>query len=170
MRQRLCYTTMWFLILGGTVQPASAAVGDAGRIRSSDPYIETLVRAAIDRSATFRTIVRSIEETNGMVYIEPGQCRHGVRACLSHAVVNAGGLRWLRVTIDRSMSCEGLIEAIGHELRHALEVLADPALTTMRAVYQFYSLIAQTTRGAFETEAALQAGSAVEREIGRCRK
>lgn len=168
MRQLLRDATMWVLMLAGTGMSASAAVGDAGRIRSSDRDIEARVRDAIHRSVTFRGLVHAIEETNGIVYIEPGRCGHGVRACLSHSIVNAAGFRLLRVMVDRAMSCDDLIEAMAHELRHVLEVLGDPALTTARAVYQFYSLMAQTTRQAFETDAAIKAGFAAARKVGRC--
>jgi len=37
-------------------------------------------------SETFRRLVGEIETTNGIVYVEAGKCRFGVRACLIHSI------------------------------------------------------------------------------------
>ena len=41
-------------------------------------------------SETFRRLVGEIETTNGIVYVEAGKCRFGVRACLIHSIDVAG--------------------------------------------------------------------------------
>jgi len=64
----------------------------------------------------------------------------------------------------------GLMESIGHELRHALEVLANPSLTNGYEVFLFYRGISSTDRDAFETPAALRTGDAVGEEVARSRR
>jgi hypothetical protein len=58
---------------------------------------------------------------------------------------------------------------IGHELRHALEILAEPSVRTAEQAYLFYAREAATSRDVFETRAAIQAGFAVEQELARRR-
>src|SRR4249920_3018290 len=57
------------------------------RVRSNgDPAITTLLHDATRRSATFRRLVETINGTDGLVYIEPGTCGPGFRACLLMSV------------------------------------------------------------------------------------
>ncbi len=73
---------------------------------------------------------------------------------------------WLKVDA-RKVGLE-LAVSVGHELRHAVEVLVDSDVTNTKAMYSFY--VRQTQRGmtgAFETDAALAAGNAVRAELGR---
>jgi hypothetical protein len=45
------------------------------RVRSCDPTIAALLVRAAEGSATFRAELATIDATNGVVYIEKGQCR-----------------------------------------------------------------------------------------------
>jgi len=163
-----CVACLVGILVGVTAVPlANADVGDAARVRSSNPYLAAIIREATARSATFRQLVTDIERSDGIVYVEPGECRHGVRSCLSLSVTSAAGFRLLRVLVNPRASAWELMATIGHELRHVMEVLANPALTTTQAVYLFYERIAPTVRAAFETDAAIRAGFAVGAEVSR---
>ena len=67
-------------------RPAVAAgVDDAPaipRVRSSHASIVRAIKQASERSATFRGLVESINASDGTVYVQEGQCGHGVRTCL----------------------------------------------------------------------------------------
>src|SRR5438552_2235191 len=126
----------WLLVISVgllTAPVATAAVGDAARVRSSSHYIELVIDEAIERSATFRRLVAEIEGSDGIVYVEPGSCRHGVRSCLLLSVTRAGGFRLLRIVVDPFRSPWDLTASIGHELQHVVEVLSNPSLTTMES-------------------------------------
>jgi hypothetical protein len=56
---------------------------------------------------------------------------------------------------------------IAHELRHALEVLAEPAVRTGAGMFDLYRRNGAIRGETFETRAALDAGDAVAREMGR---
>ena len=172
MRWRVLTAVMLPLtsLLSTGVPTASAAVGDAARVRSSSHYLELVMYEASARSQTFRHLVEEIEHSDGIVYVEPGTCRHGVRSCLSMTLVQTGGFRMLRILVNPTGSPWGLMESIGHELRHALEVLANPALTNSHEVFLFYRGISSTARDAFETPAALHTGDAVGEEVARSRR
>jgi len=135
------------------------------RVRSTNPAIAAAIEEAGARSETFRNLVRTIEGTDGIVYIEQGQCRRGVHACLSPSVVSGGGFRLLRIVVGRLDDAVELMATIGHELRHAIEVLSEPSVRTTAAVFNLYAREAPTAGQVFETAAAVKAGNAVAKEL-----
>jgi hypothetical protein len=159
-------------LLGGSTFGIEAQVHDdvarlTPRVRSSNPAIAAMLKEASARSATFRELVGGIERTDGIIYVEPGVCRHGVRACLSLSISGGSGFRILRVIVNLATDVMELMATIGHELRHALEILSEPAVRTTEQAYLYYSREAPTTRDSFETSAAIQVGLAVRQELGR---
>jgi hypothetical protein len=134
------------------------------RVRSSHPYIRAMIAEAQVRSATFRGLVHAIEVTNGIVYVEEGSCRHGLIACLPLVVTSSGGYRILRVVIDARRQDWDVMASIGHELRHAFEVLSQPEVRTgEEAFYEFYRAGKNVER--FETDEALRVSQAIRHEI-----
>ena len=117
------------------------------------------------RSATFRRLVAAIDATNGIVYVEQGACVHKLRACLTLDVTAAAQYRILRVMVDARQPDWDVMASIGHELRHALEVLENPALVDTASVYLFYAQGREANNHPFETRAAIDAGFAVRNEV-----
>jgi hypothetical protein len=163
------------VVVGTSAPVAEAARSAAGaaaaqpvltRVRTGESELRVLIHETMRRSATFRQIVEAIERTNGIVYVARGRCRHGIRACLIQSVVIAGSNRLLRVVIDDRKSDVEVMASLGHELRHAQEVLEDSAVTSRAAMYSFYDRHASTRSGnRFETRAAIDAGDAVRTEV-----
>ena len=138
------------------------------RVRDiGDPQIAALIADATARSATFRRLVAVIDDSDGIVYVERGACGHSVRACLSHSLVVAGPHRIIRVILDTRRERDELLAALGHELRHAIEVLARPQIRTMSAVMFFYQHEGFAFEGRFETQAALDTEAAVLEDLKR---
>ena len=125
-----------------------------------------MIDEAATRSSTLRRLVAAIAETNGIVYVEQGDCGHNVRSCLTLSVTPAGDYRFLRVLVDARQPDWEVMAAVGHELRHALEVLAEPALKTSESIFLFYSRGGLTLGDSFETPEAIRAGDAVRNEVG----
>jgi hypothetical protein len=135
------------------------------RIRTDSPAVATAIQQATERSATFRVLVETITASDGIVYVNEGDCGHGVRACLA-SVVAAGPNRILRIQVDTRKADWDLMGSIGHELRHAVEVLGDPTVTSTAAMYFFYERKGRRgTKSSFETEAAVETGRAVRTEV-----
>jgi hypothetical protein len=155
------------LLLGGARAAAALPPDGLPRVRSSHAYLRAMIDEAIQRSSTFRALVEAIEATNGIVYVEHGSCGHSVRACLSLSVTPAAEFRILRVLVDARQPDWEVMASIGHELRHALEVLGETTATTSEAVYLVYVREGATTAGgtAFETAAATRAGNAVKNDV-----
>jgi hypothetical protein len=135
------------------------------RVRSSHAYIRAMIDEAVMRSATFRRLVTAIDATNGIVYVEQGACVHKLRACLTLDVTAAAQYRILRVIVDARQPDWDVMASIGHELRHALEVLENPALVDSASVYLFYAQGREGNDHPFETRAAMDAGFAVRNEV-----
>jgi hypothetical protein len=152
-----------FPLSGACDAVAECPVGP--RVRSSHAYLRAMIDQAVVRSRTFRRIVDAIEASDGIVYVEHGDCKRGVRACLALDVTAAAGYRILRVIVDARQPDWDVMASIGHELRHALEVLEDPGLVDTARVFQFYAQAHHEKDRPFETRAAIDAGSAVRNEV-----
>ena len=167
---RLCLLAIQstFVAACACAMPSPAAAGtppSVPRVRGCDPLIAALIQEATARSATFRRLVETIDATDGIVYVEQGKGRRGARAYLALTVTVAGPNRILRIVVDTRRDATTLMAAIGHELRHAVEVLSDPAVTSDRAIFFFYQRERPTGKERFETPAAIRAGSEVLDEL-----
>ena len=152
--------------------PAGGIAGSSGddspsRVRSEDSRLAGLIDRGIRHSATFRLLIESIETTDGVVYVEPGGCPRGVRACLRMSVQMSGPNRLLRISIDMRHDKSDLevIASIGHELRHAIEGLSERAVTNSDRLYNFFRRYAPTDGASFETTAAVKIGDVIRNEL-----
>jgi hypothetical protein len=158
------------VVVLATLLPTAAAaqsVPAMSRVRSEDPRIGQLIADAPLLSTTFRDLVIAIDATNGLVYVESGQCGRGARACLAHSLQVAGPHRLLRVLVQTGRDRRGLIAAIGHELHHALEVLNQPAIRTTQAMFFHFFGASMSITNRFETKGADEAGRRIGDELRR---
>jgi hypothetical protein len=144
---------------------AAPVTGSLQRVRSTNALIRTAIDGALERSRTFRGLIETIGTTDGIVYVEQGVCGQGVRACLVLWVVPAGGYRFLRILVDTRTPVWDLMESIGHELQHAVEVLTRPGLVSPAALYLFFARPGETQMHPLETAAAVTVGFTVRKEI-----
>ena len=153
------------------MQAGEPAVTEIGHVRTRHQGLRAIITTASEQSLTFRRMVQTINASSGIVYIEPGVCRHGVRACLVN-VTSAGRYRSLFLKVDITMAERRLMAAIGHELHHAIEVLSDPAITDYSSMLFFYMKKVEgvSTTNALETLAAIEAGHTVADEVGNFRR
>jgi hypothetical protein len=166
------------LIAAGRVSAYGQAPGTAGdpaapnhpRVRAVDPALSTLIRQATDQSATFRRLVAEIQASDGIVHVIRGRCGHYVRACLLLWMGAAGPNRMLRVVVDSEKTDIETMALLGHELRHALEVLGEPSVRTGAGIFLMYKRNGAVQGETFETEAAIDAGDAVYLELKRSLK
>ena len=150
-------------VLGVGVEAPSTTT----RVRSEDSALVSLIDQARRGSETFRRLLATIQASNGIVYVEPGECGHGVRACLKMWMQVSGPNRFVRIVINRSKADPDLevMGSLGHELQHAVEVLREPAVTNGVTMFNFLKRMAPTDGNRFETTAAVNAGNAVIDEL-----
>jgi hypothetical protein len=157
--------------LGWSVAKPAAAADEAEaatfRVRSTDRAISAFIDLAGTRSLTFRKLVALIEASDGIVYVEPGPCGHGTRACLKVWMGVSGPNRFLRVMVDRRKadSDADFMGSIGHELQHTVEALSEQKTVNSLDLYNFFSRIAPNSMNRFETTAAINAGEAIRAEL-----
>lgn len=148
-----------------SLAPAPSLPAEKAHLRSSSPLINGAIQSALERSATFRGLVAEINASDSWVFVNEGDCRHGVRACFV-SVRSSGSYRFMFILIDPRKRGDELIASIGHELRHTVEVIVEPAVRTDSAKFLFYERIAMHgASGERETRAAVDAGNAVRSEI-----
>ena len=157
-------------LIGGSPSLSAGAIDSPAisRVRSSDPVITALIDRATAHSPTFRLLRLRLESSDGIVYIEPGTCGHGARACLKMWMSVSGPYRFLRIIVDRQKADSDVdfMGSIGHELQHAIEALSQPSMTDGAKLYNFFRRAAPTDNNRFETAAAIKAGDAVRHELG----
>jgi hypothetical protein len=149
-----------------------AAAPSLDNIRPRDAAGELLLRFGAQRSPTFRGIVRELEHSHVIVYVEVRQdAAHPVGGAL-HFIGAAGGVRWVRARVDsgtanRARAFEDIVRLtaiLGHELRHALEADAAPSLDTLADFERYYRRIGVDDRHLLDTLAARATGATVESE------
>jgi hypothetical protein len=148
-------------------QTAATDASPISRVRSGDRSIISLIDRAAEQSPTFKQLLTAIASSNGIVYVERGNCGHGVRACLKMWMTISGPDRYLRIVVDRQKadSDADFMGSIGHELRHAIEALSQASIRDGAQLYNFFKRIAPTDNNRFETAAATDAGDAVRHEL-----
>ena len=155
------------VVLGG---PVVVCAEDSPRVRGSSPETARAIAEGAEKSATFRQLVATVAATDGIVYVHHDTCGRNVRACLVHSVTHAGPHRVLHIRVDRKKKGNDLLIAIGHELHHAAEVLADPTVVDTDSIRLFYERTAPTERYSFETQAAIEAELRIAGELRAWRK
>lgn len=153
-----------------TVVPEPDYVSDGPRVRSSHSSLAAVVREASERSATFRGLLRTIEATDGIVYVHHGTCPSHALGCLLHMIDVSGDHRILHIVVDISAPEDRLAGTVGHELQHAIEVLSNRAIKTESALFLYYSRNGISRRRAFETDGAVKAGNSVLIEVRRSQR
>jgi len=135
-------------------------------VRSVVPALKLLIDQATERSATFSQLVETIDASDSYVYVQDGDCGHGVRACFVD-VWEGGPGRIMRVIINMHKKADwDLMASIGHELRHTIEVIANRSIQNNVAKYFFYEKIGtHGITGTHETRDAVEAGNAVRSEV-----
>ena len=176
MRQTTRHLIIGLMMIGVACAGRPACADDVDgetvqHVRSSNASIVVLMGLANQQSKTFRGLIETINASQGIVYVEKGQCGRGVRACLV-SVTTGGGHRFVRVHVNTGEVDWDLMGTIGHELRHAIEILSNRTVTSTAGLHHFY-LHTVSTGGflkPFETDAAVETGAAVRAEVQKCRR
>jgi hypothetical protein len=150
---------------GASVVDAPSLVAPVAHVRGVSARIVAVINEAAAQSKTFRGLVDWIGTTDGVVYVQEGRCGYGVRACLKLTMTLMGPHRVLWILIDPRKADRDLMGSIGHELQHAVEVLSHRTIRSSSAMRLLYNKEGNKYGGWFETNAAIQAGTAVRAEL-----
>jgi hypothetical protein len=166
MRCCLARCALALAALAAAVPDALAADPRAiPHIRSAERDIIELLGEGCRRSSTFRKLVRTVEDSDLIVYVEmSSQVPSPVQAYLGW--VGAGGVnRYLRIMVKVPASAETLIALLGHELQHATEVAAAPEVRDETALEALYRRIGDDSGAGHDSPAARSIGAIVRDEL-----
>jgi hypothetical protein len=158
------------LCVVGTIPAALRAKPHDDRLRTLDQRIEELLREGIVRSETFRLLVQRLTGGDVVVYLRQEPLPPGVHGRLSFLTATAG-IRYVLVALTPDLDARRSIVVLGHELRHAVEVLDQPQIVDERTFAQAYEQATYRRRKsadgrvAFDTMAAVHAGLEVWKDL-----
>jgi hypothetical protein len=136
-------------------------------VRPVDSRVSHAIAEGLRRSSTFASLVRALDRSDVIVYIETA---HGMPSSLAGRMLIAGGpagIRYLRIQIAAAPGGYELIALIGHELRHALEVADSPAVRDATSLMALYQAIGRPGQGLhrYDTKEAQNTGRQVRTEL-----
>lgn len=104
------------------VRSETAVAAGAPRVRALDELAAELLADGRRRSETLTQLLTTLQRTNVIVYIQttmnlPVGCDGALQFMSA-----AGGLRYVRASIDATKTRDVMISMIAHELQHALEL------------------------------------------------
>src|SRR5262245_36836595 len=102
-RGRLLVCTL-VMGLAGTGRSVFAAVPEqegVDHVRTSSAVISRLIDQATERSQTFKGLVDAVDASDGIVYIEKGDCGQGLRSCFVNVTMAVVSLHGSAVTLNR---------------------------------------------------------------------
>ena len=166
---RTAWTLACLLLFCSTRTHADDCRAPDPHIRSNDREIVAAITDATDRSATFRDLVARLNRSDVVVYVSFDTASPAGLAGRTTFVSAAGGRRYLRIQIDRRAAGCRRLGILGHELRHAVEIADAAAVTSDTSLAALYREIGfggtQGREMRFESDAAVNAGRDVEREV-----
>jgi hypothetical protein len=146
----------------------SPLVSPYRRVRALQPRMTALLAEGMQRSRTFARMVRDLDRGDVIVYV---QAVHDLPSHLAGRMLlmpNGGAQRFVRIQVRAEGSDEQIIETVGHELRHALELVEHATVRDTAAMSQLYKKIGKAVPGvdSYDTDAAQNAGRLVRSELG----
>jgi hypothetical protein len=152
-------------LLGAAAPPAPVAVGP--RVRGATPAVNAMLAAGVQRSATFARLVKEIEQTDVIVYVEIiSTMPPGLDGRLTF-LTTAGGFRYLRIQVPTKVPKDDLIAVVGHELQHAVEVASHRNVKSSDDLAMLYRRIGIQALGVdrYDTVEARSIGRRVRAEL-----
>lgn len=136
------------------------------RVRPMQTRVEMLLAKGMDRSPTFRQLVRRIERSDVIVYIE---ARHDLRDGIGGSLrflARSATHRFVRIQLNADYHNDTLIALLGHELQHAVEVAEHDEVQSADDLRAFYRRAGvRTGPNSFDSEQARHVGYLVRDEM-----
>jgi hypothetical protein len=133
------------------------AASEIPRVRPMSAIAQRVVDDAVRRSPTIARLLRVIEESDAIVYIDL-QLDLRSEGVTTIVAVN-DQCRFLRVAISVHLSAYRRIEMLGHELQHAVEIILTPDVRDAGGLRRLYAKI-----GWLLTDVSFESGQAIDVE------
>jgi hypothetical protein len=156
--------TLLLVPLLATVVTASAET--VPRLRGTSPIEMRIIETVLARSETARALVRELESTDVIAYVQLSAGELAGSAA-TRFVVAAGEHRFLRVVIGARNGTADMNMLLVHELQHVLEIARAPEVRDGATLRKLYQRIGEnpSARFHFETTAAREIALRARREL-----
>ncbi len=139
------------------------------RIRSESALLTTVVEIGVERSASFRSLVERIDQSDVIVHLTCSRFKSTSLAGQTLLASAGPDVRYLRVQVSCELSDLALLSVVGHELQHVVEIVSAPSVVDDKSFARLFRTIGFSTclgsePDRFETAAALAAGERVRAE------
>lgn len=138
--------------------PQASADSETPHVRGTGGYARWLIGMATTYSVTVSALVARLAKSDVVVYVQIAPI--GTGTAKTGILNGEGPIRYLLVSIDSAHDPDGLVEMLGHELQHAVEIAEAPQVRDAAGLVTLYRRIG-LHRGAtnnFETALAQQMG------------
>ena len=153
------------ILLSALVAIAPATIAPLfPRVRPLSDDARALVEEAARRSPTIARLLRIIDQSDAVVYVDLRFEVRGEGATTLLAV--SPSCRFIRVTIAKTVTGYRRMEMLGHELQHAVEIIQAPDVRDAAGMRRLFSKIGWLLGDlAFESDGAITAERDVRREL-----
>ncbi len=135
------------------------------KLRTVDLRLAQVIRRGYRLSPSFKALVDAIESSNVIVYLERHTRFGGLEAGRLNLAGEAYGHRFLKISLNASLSDRELLRYAAHELHHAREIAERPDVVDQESLRQFFCRIGHLGPYGFETEAAQRLARQVASEL-----
>jgi len=160
-------TLLMLLLLMLPAAPLRAE-GVMQRVRTDSPYVRVVITSGLERSASFRTIVDQLEQSDLIVEVQCARLNDSRLAGRTVFLAAAPTVRYVLIEVN----CPVAHRILAHELSHALEIAQAPWVVDGDTLAKHYGQVGFPTYGPtasdcglFETADALDAGERVHHEL-----
>jgi len=169
--KKMTHRVVLSLVLFTLAAPHRSYAQSSPHIRVLDPILKELLDHGVQQSPTLRALVDKVEAAPILVFIEGDIRMPTYVGARLNFVTSVNGLRYVRVTIDCTLSPRRQIALLAHELQHSLEIGARTDILDAEAMESLYEDIGfesfeHGSHKSFETEAAITVQRAVDVEMG----
>jgi hypothetical protein len=143
---------------------------DGSHVRTLDKRLRSVIDEGLARSASFRGLIARLDGSDVIVYVEP-ECPMSSRLFGRLTLLGAGGdRRYVKVRISCMLTLPQQIAAVGHELRHAVEIADAPSVVddaSLAAEYRRVGFASRVMRSGdgYESRGAIDAARQIWAEL-----
>lgn len=149
-------------LLGAT---ATASGEEFSHVRGLGGYASWIIDSGMTYSVTVSALAATLQKSDVVVYVSTSAIGSGTAK--TTMLNGQGSIRYLLITIDNRLSPDVLIQMLGHELQHAVEIAAAPEVRDKAGMVALYQRIGLHKRATdkFETALAQEMGRRTRNDL-----